>query len=36
MGLLQGTVGIGGGVLVTTYMSVATDMEVHRRSAPLR
>lgn len=30
VGLLQGTVGIGGGVLVTTYMSVATDMEVHR------
>mmetsp|Transcript_12443 Transcript_12443/g.57613 ORF Transcript_12443/g.57613 Transcript_12443/m.57613 type:complete len:364 (-) Transcript_12443:221-1312(-) len=30
VGLLQGTVGIGGGVLVTTYMSVFTDMEVHR------
>ena len=30
VGLLQGTVGVGGGVLVTTYMSIASDMEVHR------
>ena len=30
VGLLQGTVGVGGGVLVTTYMSIMSDMEVHR------
>ena len=30
VGLLQGTVGVGGGVLVTTYMSIVSDMEVHR------
>ena len=30
VGMLQGTVGVGGGVLVTTYMSIMSDMEVHR------
>ena len=29
-GLLQGTVGVGGGVLVSAYLTGATDMEVHR------
>ena len=33
VGLLQGTVGIGGGVLVTTYMSIVGDTEVHRMCA---
>lgn len=26
----QGTVGVGGGVVVTTYMSIMSDVEVHR------
>lgn len=30
VGMIQGTVGVGGGVLVTTYMSMFSDMEVHR------
>ncbi len=29
-GLLQGTVGVGGGVLVSAYLTGMTDMEVHR------
>jgi len=33
VGLIQGTVGIGGGVLVTSYLSAETDMEVHRIAA---
>ena len=30
VGLLQGTIGVGGGVLVTSYLTAMTDMEVHR------
>jgi len=30
VGMLQGTVGVGGGVLVTMYMSLMGEMEVHR------
>ena len=30
VGVLQGTIGVGGGVLVTSYLTAATDMEVHR------
>ena len=33
VGLIQGTVGIGGGVLVTSYLSAETDLEVHRIAA---
>ena len=29
VGLLQGTIGVGGGVLVTSYLTAMTDMEVH-------
>jgi hypothetical protein len=29
-GLLQGTVGVGGGVLVSAYLTGMTDMEIHR------
>lgn len=29
-GMLQGTVGVGGGVLVSAYLTGMTDMEVHR------
>lgn len=36
VGMLQGTVGVGGGVLVTTYMSIMSDMQVHRICATVR